>query len=59
ISRAETEVKLAALEALVCSQAPMATSHNLTLMLYQLAKEKQPEVQLALLRALPSTAVEK
>ncbi|XP_046661651.1 uncharacterized protein LOC124354898 isoform X2 [Homalodisca vitripennis] len=59
ISRAETEVKLAALEALVCSQAPMATSHNLTLMLYQLAKEKQPKVQLALLRALPSTAVEK
>lgn len=59
ISRRDGEVRLAALQAVISSKAPLASSHNLTLLLYQLAKEKQSDNQLALLRALPSTAVDK
>ncbi|XP_054278841.1 focadhesin [Macrosteles quadrilineatus] len=59
ISHPSTEVRLAALPAVVESQAPIASSHTLTLLLFHLPREKHPEINLALLRSLPRTAVDK
>lgn len=60
VSHCEKEVRLASLQVLVASFATCpAAAHSLTLLLYQLAREKDPEIQLALLRALPTTAVDK
>lgn len=59
LSHRESEVRLAALRALTSSRASLATSHNLTMLLYQLGRERWPDNQLALLRALPSTATDK
>lgn len=58
IGRPMKEVRLAALHFLTKCPSKFA-AHNLTVILYQLAKEKEPDVQLALLNALPSTAVDK
>lgn len=58
IGRQEPDIKLAVIEILNRSE-PHLAAHNLTLNLYQLSREKDPEVQMALLKMLPSTGVDK
>ncbi|XP_075217021.1 focadhesin isoform X2 [Lycorma delicatula] len=58
IGRYEINIRLKTID-IIQKAPPFFASSNLTLILYQLGREKEPEGQLALLRALTSTAVDK
>lgn len=58
IGRSEIQIRLKSVD-VIKKAPPYFASHNLTLILYQLGREKEPDGQLALLRALTSTAVDK
>ena len=58
IGRQDPDVKLAVIDILNRSE-PQFAAHSLTLNLYQLSREKDPKVLVALLKMLPSTAVDK